>query len=111
MLAILRHVCSTSTVVGFSFGHNGNNSIMTALGWNRWTIKMQYAGFSSVRYWMGMACWNIGGTGGNSASKRGDDSLRERQPEQDDGWVQVFCGNGYALASCRAKCGRIADCR
>lgn len=58
---------STSTVIGVTTGQNGSNSVTGMLAFYRWTLKWAAGNTTSVRYWMGLGCFNSSGTGSNTA--------------------------------------------
>lgn len=57
---------STSTVLGISFGSNGNVALMGALAFYRWSFRAAIGNTTNVRYWMGLGCYNNTGVGNNS---------------------------------------------
>lgn len=57
---------STSTVIGFNYGSNGNVSLMGMEAFYRWSFRFSIGNTTNVRYWMGLACYNSTGAGNNA---------------------------------------------
>lgn len=57
---------STNTVVGVLCCTNGNNTLFPFLAFWRTSIKVQFSTVASVRYWIGLANWNVGSGLGNN---------------------------------------------
>lgn len=73
---------STSTVIGMAFGHNGSVSLMGIEAFYRWSFKAALGNTTSVRYWMGLACFHSGGAGNNAAQITGSTAYANDTPNK-----------------------------
>jgi hypothetical protein len=74
---------STSTVIGTHFGNNGNNSLLGAQSFYRWSYRAAMGNTTNVRYWHGLSCYHeAGGTGNNGAQPDGTTAYATDTPNK-----------------------------
>lgn len=59
---------NTVTVIGSWYGTNGNNSLYPILAFYRYTCIGAIGQLTNARFWIGLICFNVGSSIGNSAS-------------------------------------------
>jgi len=75
-------VGSTSTVIGLSFGANGNNSRIGMQAFYRWSARISFNLLTNARYWMGLSSFNSSGTGNNTATIVGSTAYATNTPNK-----------------------------
>lgn len=73
---------STSTVIGLSFGANGNNSRMGMQAFYRFSAKVALGTLTNSRFWLGLATFDNSGTGGNVAAIVGTTAYATNTPNK-----------------------------
>jgi len=73
---------STSTVIGETAGSNGSNSVEGMLAFYRFSNRIKIGNSTSVRYWMGLGCYNSSGTGGNTLGILGTTAYASDTPNK-----------------------------
>jgi hypothetical protein len=82
VLATSSASASTNTLIGVESPENGNVSLIGMQAFYRLSLRASLGALANVRYWLGLACWNSTGTGGNTSHMVGTSILASDTPNK-----------------------------